>query len=155
MTAAATQEHNFNTVGDASLPHPGPLASLREIIADLVRYRELLFELTRRDIRIRYKQAVMGFGWALFMPILIVLSGCLVRVAMSQVSGRPVDGAQIAGIAIKGVAWSFFVGTISFATATLTSNANLVSKIYFPREVLPLSALLAQTFDTGIGLAGR
>lgn len=153
MTARAAHEKDFPTIGDASVPPPGPIAALREIVADLIRHRELLFELTRRDIRIRYKQAVMGFGWALFMPILIVLSGCLVRVAMSQVSGRPVDGAQVAAIAIKGVAWSFFVGTISFATSTLTSNANLVSKIYFPREVLPLSALLAQVFDTVIGLA--
>ena len=140
------------TVGDADMPTAGIVGSLREILSDLVRYRELLMELTRRDITIRYKQAVMGFGWAIFMPILIVLSGFLVRFAMSQMSGRPVGAEQLAGIALKGVAWSFFVGTVSFATTTLTSNSNLVSKVYFPREVLPLSALLAQTFDTTIGL---
>ena len=140
------------TIGDADMPAAGVGASLREIVGDLIRYRELLMELTRRDITIRYKQAVMGFGWAIFMPILIVLSGFLVRFAMSQMSGRPVGSEQLAGIALKGVAWSFFVGTISFATTTLTSNSNLVSKVYFPREVLPLSALLAQTFDTAIGL---
>jgi ABC-type polysaccharide/polyol phosphate export permease len=140
------------TIGDADMPAAGIPAALREIVTDLVRYRELLMELTRRDITIRYKQAVMGFGWAIFMPILIVLSGFLVRYAMSQMSGRPVGAGQLAGIAMKGVAWSFFVGTVSFATTTLTSNSNLVSKVYFPREVLPLSALLAQTFDTTIGL---
>ena len=140
------------TIGDADAPTATVAASLREIISDLIRYRELLMELTRRDITIRYKQAVMGFGWAVFMPILIVVSGFLVRYAMSQMSGRPVGEGQLAGIALKGVAWSFFVGTVSFATTTLTSNSNLVSKVYFPREVLPLSALLAQTFDTTIGL---
>ena len=124
----------------------------REIIGDLRTYRELLLELARRDIRIRYKQAVMGFGWAIFMPILIVLSGVLVRFAMGQVSGSGVGTNEIAGIAVKGIAWAFFVGTITFATTTLTTNHNLISKVYFPREVLPLSALLAQCFDTGIGL---
>ncbi|HEU4829925.1 MAG TPA: ABC transporter permease [Gemmatimonadales bacterium] len=126
--------------------------TFREILGDLRTYRELLLELARRDIRIRYKQAVMGFGWAIFMPILIVLSGVLVRVAMGQMSGSGVATADIAGIAVKGIAWAFFVGTITFATTTLTANHNLISKVYFPREVLPLSALLAQCFDTAIGL---
>jgi ABC-type polysaccharide/polyol phosphate export permease len=128
------------------------VGTFREIIDDLRTYRELLLELARRDIRIRYKQAVMGFGWAIFMPILIVLSGVLVRVAMGQMSGSGVATGDIAGIAVKGIAWAFFVGTITFATTTLTTNHNLISKVYFPREVLPLSALLAQCFDTAIGL---
>ena len=132
-------------------PETGVLHDLREIVSNVRQYHELLFELTRRDIRIRYKQALMGFGWAIFMPILVVLSGVLVRFAMSQVSGGGLHSNEVAGIAIKGVAWSFFVGTITFATTSLTSNANLVSKVYFPREVLPLSTLLAQMFDTGIG----
>ena len=126
--------------------------TFREIFDDLRTYRELLFELARRDIRIRYKQAVMGFGWAIFMPILIVASGVLVRVAMGQMSGSGVGISDIAGIAVKGIAWAFFVGTITFATTTLTANHNLISKVYFPREVLPLSALLAQCLDTAIGL---
>ena len=126
--------------------------TFREIFTDIRTYRELLLELARRDIRIRYKQAVMGFGWAIFMPILIVASGVLVRVAMGQMSGSGVGTSDVAGIAVKGIAWAFFVGTITFATTTLTSNHNLISKVYFPREVLPLSSLLAQCFDTAIGL---
>jgi ABC-type polysaccharide/polyol phosphate export permease len=134
------------------VPRQSVVGTFREIIDDLRTYRELLLELARRDIRIRYKQAVMGFGWAIFMPILIVLSGVLVRVAMGQMSGSGVATGDIAGIAVKGIAWAFFVGTITFATTTLTTNHNLISKVYFPREVLPLSALLAQCFDTAIGL---
>jgi ABC-type polysaccharide/polyol phosphate export permease len=126
--------------------------TFREIFTDIRTYRELLLELARRDIRIRYKQAVMGFGWAIFMPILIVASGVLVRVAMGQMSGSGVGTSDVAGIAVKGIAWAFFVGTITFATTTLTTNHNLISKVYFPREVLPLSSLLAQCFDTAIGL---
>jgi lipopolysaccharide transport system permease protein len=135
---------------DAARPSLGE--TYREILRDLVIYRELMYEFTRRDIRIRYKQAVMGFGWAIFMPVLIVASGVLVRFAMGQVSNSSVGSADIAGIAVKGIAWAFFVGTITFATSTLTTNHNLISKVYFPREVLPLSALLAQSFDTAIGL---
>ena len=69
----------------AEAAQPSLGATFREIFRDLVTYRELMYEFTRRDIRIRYKQAVMGFGWAVFMPILIVASGVLVRFAMGQV----------------------------------------------------------------------
>ncbi len=129
----------------------GALADLGEIVRDLVFYRDLLFQLTLRDIRIRYKQAVMGFGWALFMPIVIVLAGLVVRIAMAQVSGGEIETASLAGVAVKSLPWAFFVGAINFATPALTGNMNLVTKIYFPREVLPLSAVLAQTVDSTIG----
>lgn len=128
-------------------------ADLREIARDFWDHRDLLYQLTRRDIRIRYKQAVMGFGWALFMPAVIILAGMVVRVAMAHVAGGQVELAGIAGVAVKAVPWAFFVGAIGFATPALTANMNLVTKIYFPREVLPLSATLAQSFDTLIGLA--
>jgi lipopolysaccharide transport system permease protein len=120
---------------------------------DIWEFRELLFQLTLRDVRIRYKQAVMGFGWAIFMPILIVLSGLLVRLAMAQMSGRPLAAESIASMAVKALPWAFFVGSVGFATSSLVTNANLVTKIAFPRAVLPLSSTLAQTFDSGIGAA--
>jgi ABC-type polysaccharide/polyol phosphate export permease len=126
---------------------------LREIVHDLADHRNLLYQLTLRDVRIRYKQAIMGFGWALFVPILIVVSGFLVRLAMSYVSDTPVETASVAGIAVKAIPWGFFVGAIGFATGSLTSNVNLVTKIYFPREVLPLSSVLASGFDSLIGAA--
>jgi ABC-type polysaccharide/polyol phosphate export permease len=130
---------------------PGLLADLGEIVRDFGQYRNLLYQLTLRDIRIRYKQAVMGFGWALFIPGLVLLSGVLVRLAMAQVSGKPMEGNSIAGIAVKAVPWSFFVGAIGFATASLTGNTTLVTKVYFPREMLPISSVLAMGFDTLIG----
>ncbi len=124
---------------------------LGEILYDYAHYRELLVELTRRDIRIRYKQAVMGFGWAIFMPILIVLSGVIIRFAMATLSGEPLDPGIVAGITLKALPWSFFVGAIGFASGSLINNMNLVTKIYFPREVLPISACLAQAFDSVVG----
>lgn len=139
---AAPPEHRRTILGD-----------LREVVGDLRSYRNLLYQLTLRDIRIRYKQAVMGFGWALFVPCLVVLSGFLVRLAMSYVSGTPLETASVAGIAVKAIPWGFFVGAIGFATASLIGNATLVTKIYFPREVLPLSSVLAMGVDSLIGAA--
>jgi lipopolysaccharide transport system permease protein len=128
------------------------LEDLREIFCrELWPYRGLAYELMRRDVRIRYKQAVMGFGWAVLMPGLIVFSGALVRFAIAFVGGRDVAAHEIAGMAIKAVPWAFFVGALGFATTSLTGSSNLVAKIYFPREVLPLAATLAQGFDSSIG----
>lgn len=127
---------------------------VREIIVDeLWAYRGLLWQLTLRDIRIRYKQAVMGLAWAVLMPALVVAAGMVVRAALATAGGGAVDRTDLAAIAIKALGWSFFAGAIGFATTSLTSNAALVTKIYFPREVLPLSAVLAQGFDTLIGAA--
>ncbi len=125
---------------------------IRAIIREIWAARDLLFQLTRRDLSIRYKQAVMGIAWAVLMPVLIVASGFLVRLAMSRYAGQPLDVTSLASIAVKALPWSFFVGAISFATPSLSGNAGLLTKIYFPREVLTLSTVLAQTKDTGIGL---
>lgn len=125
---------------------------LREIFRDeLWGYRGLTYELTRRDIRVRYKQTLLGFAWAVLMPTVIVLAGAMVRFAMAQMGGRSLAVHELAGIAIKAVPWSFFVGALGFATNSLVGNNNLVTKIYFPREVLPLAATLAQGFDSLVG----
>jgi lipopolysaccharide transport system permease protein len=127
-------------------------ADIKIATIEVWQHRELLEQLTRRDIKLRYKQAAMGFAWAVFMPCLIVLSGLIIRYAMAQISGQTLHQVDIANIAIKGVGWAFFVGALGFATASLVGNSSLVTKIYFPREVLPLSSVGAQSFDTSIGL---
>jgi ABC-type polysaccharide/polyol phosphate export permease len=114
--------------------------------------RDLLTQLTLRDVRIRYKQAVMGFAWAILMPMLIVGAGALVRFAMAYVGQAEIDARVISGMAIKAFPWAFFVGAVGFATSSLTGSIELVTKVSFPRLVLPLSATLAQAFDTGIGV---
>jgi homopolymeric O-antigen transport system permease protein len=130
------------------------LGDLRFILRhELWPHRGLLYELTRRDIRVRYKQAVMGLAWAVLMPMLIVAAGALVRVAMALVAGRRLVPEEVVGIAIKAVPWSFFVSALGFGVNSLTGKSNLLTKIYFPREVLPLSSTLAQMFDSSIGLA--
>jgi ABC-type polysaccharide/polyol phosphate export permease len=124
---------------------------LRQVITDIWDFRELLQQLTRRDIKIRYKQAVMGFAWALFMPVLVVAAGLIIRWAIATVGGVPLNRASAGELLAKGLAWSFFVGAIGFATPSLSGNTSLVTKVYFPREVLPLGTLGAQLFDSSIG----
>src|SRR5438552_7995791 len=109
------------------------------MLGELVEYRHLLWMLTRRDIRIRYKQTVMGFLWALLMPALIVAGGILVKRAFAATHGSPLDEADIASVSVKGLPWAFVVGSLRFAASSLTSNATLLTKVYFPRKVLPLA----------------
>lgn len=126
---------------------------LREIFhTELWGHRGLIYELMRRDIRVRYKQTALGFAWAVLIPMLVVMAGATVRYAMAYIGGRHLALQDLAGIAIKAIPWSFFVGSMGFATNSLVGQASLVTKIYFPREVLPLAATLAQAFDACIGV---
>jgi ABC-type polysaccharide/polyol phosphate export permease len=141
-------------------PGPGPKQAreplwrtFREMVGELVRSRDLLWQMTLRDLRVRYKQALLGVGWALLMPCLIVAAGFVVRYAMAQMAGLPMQGRDFAAVALKALPWSLFVGAVGFATVSLTSNLNLVTKIYFPREVFPLASLLTQMIDSSIGSA--
>lgn len=120
---------------------------MKEMIQELIQYRELLGALTYQNIKIRYKQTVMGFLWALFMPIVIVCSGVIVKKAMSVMSGKPLELSEIASVSVRALPWAFFIGSIRFAVTSLIGNLNLVQKIYFPREMLPLSYVLAQLLD--------
>jgi len=124
-----------------------------ERLKELILYRDLLFMLTKRDISLRYKQSVMGFFWAILMPLLIVGAGVLVRLAYSISSGQHMNLTDVASIALKSVPWAFFVGAIRFGTNSLLTNSNLVTKIYFPREVLPFATVLASLFDATVASA--
>jgi ABC-type polysaccharide/polyol phosphate export permease len=104
-----------------------------------------------RDLRLRYKQAAMGFGWAILMPALIIVSGLVVRVAMARHAGIGLAAGEVGGLAVKALGWSFFVGAITFATQSLVANLTLITKVYFAREVLPLAAVLAQCVDAAVG----
>lgn len=114
--------------------------------------RELLRQLVNRDVRLRYHQAVMGFLWALLMPILVLGASVMIRTLVSQKANIG-QSTSVAGIAYKAWAWAFFVGSINFSTNSLLSNINLISKMYFPREILPIAAIGAQAVDALVGLA--
>ena len=70
-------------------------------LEELYKYRELLYMITYRDIKVRYKQSIMGFFWAILMPIMIVMSGLVVRFAYAVVAHTPLKTADIAGVAVR------------------------------------------------------
>ena len=119
---------------------------------ELIKYRDLFYMLTLRDIRIRYKQAAMGFLWAIFMPIVAVAAGILIKQAMAVASGHAVDMLGVVSISVKVLPWTFFISSIRFAVQSLVGNSNLVTKIYFPRAVLPLASVAACLFDLAISV---
>jgi lipopolysaccharide transport system permease protein len=107
----------------------------------------LFYTIVCRDIKIRYKQSVMGFLWAILMPSLIVAAGVIVRYGLALASGKPLVNADVAGVAVKSVPWAFLVSSIRFSCMSLTNNNTLVTKIYFPKEIFPLAAVMACLFD--------
>jgi lipopolysaccharide transport system permease protein len=120
---------------------------MKQEIQELYRYRELLYMIAYRDIKVRYKQSVIGFLWAILMPTLIVLAGVVVRFGFAFAAGKHLETAEIAGVAVKSVPWAFLVSSVRFSCNSLTSNNPLVTKIYFPKEIFPLAAVLASLFD--------
>ncbi len=117
------------------------------MLKEILNYKDLLFMLTLRDIKVRYKQAIMGFIWALFMPMMAVLAGIIIKKAMAIISGKPMDLAGIISLSVKVLPWTFFISTLRFSVQSLVGNMNLVTKIYFPRAVLPFASTLACLFD--------
>jgi lipopolysaccharide transport system permease protein len=120
----------------------------RELLYEQIEYRELLAQMTRRDLLLRYKQTVMGFGWAIFMPLVntIVFSIIFTRVARVDV-GVPYPVFAYCGL----LPWNFFASSVRFSVTSLTSNTNLVTKVYFPREIFPFSAVLVGIVDFFVG----
>jgi lipopolysaccharide transport system permease protein len=125
---------------------------MRQMIREIFEYRDLMFMLTIRDLRVRYKQAAMGFMWAIFMPMIAVFAGILIKKAMAVVSQQPLEVHSILSISVKVLPWTFFISSIRFSVQALVGNSALVTKIYFPRAVLVLSAILACLFDFAVAL---
>ena len=138
-----------------NVTHIDPLKNIRlfDMIRELVEYRELLIAFIKRNIKIKYKQTFMGFLWAIFMPMVILLSGLLVKSGLAFLSGREIQLTEIATVFVKTLPWSFFIGALKFSVGSLTGNANLVGKIYFPRVIFPFSYIFSQFFDFLIATA--
>jgi lipopolysaccharide transport system permease protein len=123
---------------------------MSQYLKELARHRDLLYMLAWRDITVKYKQSVMGFMWAIWMPLLIVSAGVLVRFAFARISKQPLLWTDIATVSVKAVPWAFCVSCMRFCTLSLVSNTNLITKIYFPRELFPLAAVISQLFDFAV-----
>jgi lipopolysaccharide transport system permease protein len=120
---------------------------LRELWA----YRELLFFFVWRDVKVRYKQTVLGAAWAVVQPVAAML---LFSVIFGRLVGVPSDGVPYPLFAFAGlVPWTFFATALGGAVAGIVSNANLVRKIYFPKLLLPAASVLSGLVDLALALA--
>lgn len=116
-------------------------------IRELFDRRYLLYIITWREIRVKYKQSVMGMLWAVLMPFVIVCAGLIVRYALATVSRTPLALLDLTSVAVKAAPWAFFVSALRLGTNSLVANVNLVTKIYLPRLIFPLAAVFSQLFD--------
>jgi lipopolysaccharide transport system permease protein len=119
---------------------------------DLWRYRELFRVLAWRDIAVRYKQTVIGAAWALIRPFLTMV---VFTVIFGKLANLPSDGtAPYALMVFAGMLpWSFFATAVGDASNSLLMNANLISKVYFPRLIVPIAAVMVAFVDFLISLA--
>ena len=118
---------------------------------DLWRYRELFVVLAWRDVVVRYKQTVIGLAWVLLQPLATVL---VLTVVFGRVAGLPTAGdAPYALLVLAGVLpWQLFATALTGASQSLVGNANLISKVYFPRLIVPASAVVVALVDLLVSL---
>ena len=112
---------------------------------DLWRYRELFYFLAWRDLLVRYKQTIFGFGWALLRPLITMIVFTLVfgNLAKLPTGGNPYSILVFAAL----LPWLFFSTAISSASDSLIGNANVITKIFFPRMLLPISTIIVCLVD--------
>lgn len=122
---------------------------------DLWRYRELFYFLAWRDILVRYKQTAIGIAWALIRPFLTMI---VFTVVFGQLAKLPSQGVPYPILVFAGMLpWQFFSNALSECSGSLVGNANLISKVYFPRLIVPTSAVIVSFVDfmiSGIILLG-
>lgn len=113
-------------------------------------YRDLFTFLVWRSIKIRYAQSALGIGWAVIQPLVSTLIFTVIFGNLAEIDsqGLPYALFSLAGL----VPWTFFSNALTEGTNSLVSNANMISKVYFPRVILPVSAVLARLVDFAISL---
>ncbi len=113
-------------------------------------YRELFYYLTWRDLKIRYKQTVLGVAWVIFQPLLTTL---IFTVFLGILARVPYEGKSYPIFVYAGMLpWTFFSGAVLASGTSLVSSTHLITKIYFPRLIIPATATLARFVDLAIGL---
>jgi len=117
----------------------------RQYWQDLWRYRELFYVLAWRDISVRYKQTVVGVLWAVIQPLLLTM---IFTFVFSKLAKMPSEGVPYAlWVFAATLPWQFFAVSLASASQSLVANANLVSKVYFPRMIVPAGAVVTAMMD--------
>jgi lipopolysaccharide transport system permease protein len=113
---------------------------------DLWRYRELFFVLAWRDVSVRYKQTVLGLAWALIQPLATMV---VFTVIFGKVAGLPSEGAAPYALMVYAglLPWQLFASSLTGASGSLIGNSNLISKVYFPRLIVPTASVVVALVD--------
>lgn len=144
---------NATTLSQVTSPVPVVLIQPRTRwfdfdLASLYRYRELLYFLTWRDVKVRYKQAAIGVAWVVLQPLLTMI---VFTVIFGQFAKMPSDDLPYPIFTFAALLpWNYFSQAISRSGTSLVSNANLISKVYFPRLIVPMSGALGPLVDFAI-----
>src|SRR6266511_3687 len=114
-------------------------------LKELAQYWDLIYTMSQHRVRVRYKQSMLGIAWAILQPLSLML---IYTVIFSYVAKIPSNGQPYAIFLFVGLLpWTYFSTSLNAATNSLVSHINLVTKVYFPREILPLTYVLAAFFD--------
>jgi lipopolysaccharide transport system permease protein len=126
-------------------------ASEKNYWKDLWRYRELFYILAWRDLKVRYKQTVIGAAWSIIRPILTTI---IFTIIFSRIAKLPSPGAAPYALMVFAgmLPWQFFANSLSESSMSLVGNSNLVSKVYFPRMIIPASSIITSLVDLAISL---
>lgn len=117
-------------------------------IHDMWLFRELLYFLTWRDVKVRYKQTVLGAAWAIIQPLFMMM---IFTLFFGRLAGVPSNGVPYPVFAYAGLLpWMFFQNSVTTSGNSLVANANLISKVFFPRVIVPAAAVGAGLVDFGI-----
>lgn len=147
-----------NLVSDLRIPNsalPVPLVRIRPPrgwvslqLREVWEYRELLYFLVWRDVKVRYKQTALGVGWVVIQPLATTL---IFTIIFGNLAKIPSENLPYAVFAMAGlIPWNYFSGAFARGGASLVGSANLISKVYFPRLIVPLSSIMVGLIDSAI-----
>ena len=118
-------------------------------VRELWRYRELLFLLAWRDVQVRYKQTLLGAAWAVLQPLATMVVFCLF---LGRLAAAPADNVPYPLFVLAGlIPWTFFANAVSSASQSVVGSQSLVTKVYFPRLLIPMGAIAANLVDCLVG----
>ncbi len=125
----------------------------RQDIVDLVRYKDLLYMLVKREVSVLYKQTVLGFAWALIKPlaqmlVFTLVFGKLMNMQRMLDNGLPYPVFSYAAL----VPWTYFATALTSASSSLITNSQILTKVYFPRIIVPLTNVLSKLLDFFLAL---
>jgi lipopolysaccharide transport system permease protein len=145
---SSLEEVQTNSLGEILIDSEGP--GFRFGLTELWRYRELLYFLTLRDVKLRYKQTLLGAAWAIIQPLCAML---LFTLVFGRLARLPSDNIPYPLFAYAGlVPWTFFANAITNAANSLVGSTSLVTKVYFPRMIIPAAPVLAGLVDLAVAL---